>query len=101
MCLIRGTNSKFPCPICLAPLEELSELSKTFPTRTADQAKDALAHYRRNNAEGEVILKSLGLRPVEVNSHLILATQVVISLKQTTECFPQGCTLRPRRSGKL
>lgn len=73
MCLLRGTRSKCPCPVCLAPLEELADLSKTFPARTADQAKDALACYQQNKSEGEAILKSLGLRPVEVNSSLLLS----------------------------
>ncbi|KAF8127384.1 hypothetical protein EV363DRAFT_1401113 [Boletus edulis] len=65
MCLLQGTKSKSPCPVCLVPLEELSDLSKTFELRTSDQAKHALAIYLRKKSEGEPILKALGLRPVE------------------------------------
>lgn len=68
MCLLRGTKGKCPCPVCLAPLEELSDLSKTFPLRTVDQAKNALAEYQRSKSEGEAILKALGLRPVAVST---------------------------------
>ncbi|KAF8120295.1 hypothetical protein EV363DRAFT_1191298 [Boletus edulis] len=65
MCLLRGTKGKRPCPVCLAPLEELSDLSKTFEARTTAQAKDAYAVYLRKKSDGEPILKALGLRPVE------------------------------------
>ncbi|KIK14665.1 hypothetical protein PISMIDRAFT_116623 [Pisolithus microcarpus 441] len=64
MCLIRGSKGKRPCPVCLVPLEELSRLSKTFPMRTVQQAKEALAVYQEKKSAGEPILKSLGLRPV-------------------------------------
>ena len=67
MCLLRGTKGKCPCPVCLAPLEELSELSKTFNIRTVAQAKHALAVYQQRKSEGEAILKALGLRPVPVS----------------------------------
>ncbi|KAF8452167.1 hypothetical protein L210DRAFT_3608318 [Boletus edulis BED1] len=65
MCLLRGTKSKSPCPMCLIPLEELSDLSKTFELCTSDQAKHVLAIYLRKKSEGEPILKALGLRLVE------------------------------------
>ncbi|KAG6369649.1 hypothetical protein JVT61DRAFT_14146 [Boletus reticuloceps] len=61
MCLLRGTKSKCPCPMCLVSLEELSNLSKTFEVRTSAQAKHALAIYLQKKSEGEPILKALGL----------------------------------------
>ncbi|KAF8439411.1 hypothetical protein L210DRAFT_3612603 [Boletus edulis BED1] len=65
MCLLRGTKGKRPCPVCLTPLEELSDLSKTFEARTTAQAKDAYVVYLRKKSDGEPILKALGLQPVE------------------------------------
>ncbi|KIJ09545.1 hypothetical protein PAXINDRAFT_157859 [Paxillus involutus ATCC 200175] len=58
------TKGKCLCPICLAPLEELSELSKTFDIRSVAQVKHALAVYQQKKSEGEAILKALGLQPV-------------------------------------
>ncbi|KAI6004782.1 hypothetical protein EDD15DRAFT_2359613 [Pisolithus albus] len=64
MCLIRGSKGKWPCPVCLVPIEALSQLSKTFPMRTVQQAKEALAIYQEKKSAGKSILKSLGLQPV-------------------------------------
>ena len=72
MCLLRGTKSKCPCPVCLAPREELSDLSKTFEAHTVAQAKHTLTIYQQKKSDGEVILKALGLRPVPVSVKYIL-----------------------------
>ncbi|KAI6106573.1 hypothetical protein EV401DRAFT_2060308 [Pisolithus croceorrhizus] len=64
MCLIRGSKGKWPCPVCLVPIEALSQLSKMFLMRTIQQAKEALAIYQEKKSAGKSILKSLGLRPV-------------------------------------
>ncbi|KAG2114095.1 hypothetical protein BD769DRAFT_1630026 [Suillus cothurnatus] len=65
MSLIRGRNGKCPCPVCLVPLAELHDLSKTYPLRSMEEAKEALRIYRHSKAQGEELLKILGLRPVE------------------------------------
>ncbi|KAI5990052.1 hypothetical protein F5J12DRAFT_907606 [Pisolithus orientalis] len=64
MSLIRGTKSKHPCPVCLVPLEDLSQLAKSFPTCTIRQAKEALTIYQEKKSASEPILKALGLWPV-------------------------------------
>jgi len=66
MALIRGSCGKCPCPVCLVPLEELHNLSKTFPFRSMQDAVAALNIYKISKARGEELLKSLGLRPIEV-----------------------------------
>ncbi|KAG1851702.1 hypothetical protein F4604DRAFT_1883568 [Suillus subluteus] len=65
MSLICGCGSKCPCPVCLVPLAELHDLSKTYPLRSMEEAKEALRVYGHSKAQGEEILKALGLRPVE------------------------------------
>ena len=67
MSLTRGTNSKFPCPICLVPWDLLSDLLQNHPIRTA-QSSEALVRQARtlNSEEGENLLKSAGLRDVDV-----------------------------------
>lgn len=67
MSLIRGLQCKCPCPVCLVPLDELHDLSKTFPIRSMKDAQVALDIYRQNRTEGEEVLKGLGLRPVAVS----------------------------------
>ncbi|KAI6107526.1 hypothetical protein EDD17DRAFT_1776127 [Pisolithus thermaeus] len=58
------SKGKRPCPVCLVPIEALSQLSKTFPMCTVQQAKEALAIYQEKKSTSESILKSLGLRLV-------------------------------------
>ena len=68
MALIRGVNSHYPCPICLIPSEELSDLSKIYPLRTTEKMKEVykMAQEAETMAGKEVILKEYGLRNVEV-----------------------------------
>jgi len=73
MSLIRGRTGKCPCPVCLVPLEELHDLSKTFPMRSIQEGKRGLQVYRARKAEGETILKALGLQPVEVSYNIFYA----------------------------
>ncbi|KAG2085342.1 uncharacterized protein F5147DRAFT_793714 [Suillus discolor] len=72
MSLIRGRGGKCPCPVCLVPLAELHDLSKSYPIRTVEEAQEALRIYGCSKAEGEQILKALGLRPVANVFWLIL-----------------------------
>ncbi|KAF8548228.1 hypothetical protein OG21DRAFT_1479277 [Imleria badia] len=65
MTLIHGTKGKCPCPVCLVPLKELCDLSKTFPMQTISQAIEGYEAYLKKKSQGEEILKQLGLWPVE------------------------------------
>lgn len=65
--LIRGAKGKFPCPICLVPLDELSNLSKDFKLRTTQDMKEIYETAQTLNATGsENLLKEHGLRDVKV-----------------------------------
>ncbi|KAG1765483.1 hypothetical protein EV702DRAFT_981531 [Suillus placidus] len=64
MSLIRGAQCKCPCPVCLVPREELSDLSKTHAIRSAKDAQAALNVYQQSKSQGEALLKALGLRAV-------------------------------------
>ena len=66
MALVRGTNSKFPCPICLVPKEEMSKGS-VGALRTTDSMEQV--YYEADGmdlASREKFLKSYGLRHVQV-----------------------------------
>lgn len=66
--MIRGVNSNFPCPICLVPGKELSDLSKVHPLRTTDTMRAVLASTVNMNAgQKEEVLKGFGLRDIEVS----------------------------------
>ena len=69
MALIRGTNSHYPCPVCLVPAEDLSNLSKVYPLRTTEKMKEVYETAQRAEtmAEKEALLKDYGLRNVEVS----------------------------------
>ena len=67
MALIRGFGSLTPCPVCLVPSNHLSNLSMTFPLRTMESMKEQYEWAQEHNvAEGDAILKLIGLRDVEV-----------------------------------
>jgi len=68
MTLIRGINSHYPCPVCLVPAEDLSNLSKVYPLRTTEKMKEVYETAQRAEtiAAKEAILKDYGLRNVEV-----------------------------------
>lgn len=66
MALIRGTRGKCPCPVCLAPDDQLSDFCLKFPERTTDATKLLVIKEYRTKAEREAALKPEGLRPVVV-----------------------------------
>lgn len=78
MALLRGHNSKCPCPICLVPLGELHDLTKDYPLRTVEQGKSALEAWEAKKSVGEERLKGLGLRPVQVSYTLLLLVKLTI-----------------------
>ena len=74
MALVWGFRSLYPCPVCLVPAADLSNLSKDFPLRTTETMRDVYnaAQSARTAEEKENILKEYGLRDVEVDIILIL-----------------------------
>ncbi|KAG1861238.1 hypothetical protein F4604DRAFT_1684061 [Suillus subluteus] len=59
MSLIRGHGGKCPCPMCLVPLEELHDLSKTYALRSIGEAMEALHVYKRSKAQAEAAFEKL------------------------------------------
>ena len=70
MALIWGVQSKFPCPVCLVPKDEQSNLSKLFPLRSASQSQYIVgkAEAQERQADAEELLKAYGLRGVKVSN---------------------------------
>ncbi|EIW81648.1 hypothetical protein CONPUDRAFT_165732 [Coniophora puteana RWD-64-598 SS2] len=68
MALTRGVSSKYPCPICIIPREELSNVANrpVYPLRTRDGVIATL-HKARNESrtEGEETLMAEGLRDID------------------------------------
>ena len=73
MALIRGTNGKCPCPVCLVPKDEQHNLGKTFRERTAFQSQTVVEHAMNLPREtAEKHLKKNGLRPIRVRQFINL-----------------------------
>ena len=80
MALIQGVNSHYPCPVCLVPSEDLSNLSKIYPLRTTETMKEVYETAQRAEtmAAKEAVLKEYGLRNVEVGLIDRQATQKIL-----------------------
>lgn len=67
MALIRGGNSDFPCPICLASKAKMCDGS-THPLRTSESMQKVYLEARAMDSETQrdKHLKAHGLRNVEV-----------------------------------
>ncbi|EKM74987.1 hypothetical protein AGABI1DRAFT_132682 [Agaricus bisporus var. burnettii JB137-S8] len=65
--LTRGSNAHFPCPVCLVPKSELSNLSKLYKLRNQLEMKEIVVNAMApgvSAAEREKELKEYGLQPV-------------------------------------
>lgn len=67
MALIRGEKGLYPCPICLVPRDQQSDLSRSYTLRTAAHTQEFYeAGLKLRATEREELLKSKGLRNVAV-----------------------------------
>ncbi|PBK58171.1 hypothetical protein ARMSODRAFT_900781, partial [Armillaria solidipes] len=65
MTLTRGVRAHYPCPVCLVPLLNLSDLSTNYPLRTTESMKEIYERACLLSAEkAEDLLKLHGLRKV-------------------------------------
>ena len=72
MALTRGAKCKFPCPVCLVPREELHK-GAVYARRTTQTMKEVYNRAKdMSKAEEEQLLKSFGLRGIEVSGMLTL-----------------------------
>lgn len=87
MSLIRGLKCLRPCPKCLVPRTELSNLTKTHEIRTASQTSRILCEAATKNAtDREDLLKAHGLRPVKVSGYKhILRRYITLTQYRGTE----------------
>ena len=67
MALICGIKANYPCPVCLVPKEELSNLSKMYELRTTTGMQEIWSAVQEMNAtQQEPHLWEHGLRDVQV-----------------------------------
>jgi len=67
MALTRGSKALYPCPVCLVPHEELSNLFQSFPLRTTSCMWEIWEEGQRLNlGEREAHLRQYGLCDVQV-----------------------------------
>jgi hypothetical protein len=68
MAHIRGSRGKRPCPVCLAPLEQLSDVSKTWLLRTTEQTQQVIDEAKElSKTDCEKKLSAYGIRDVDVS----------------------------------
>jgi hypothetical protein len=76
MALICGEKGLYPCPICLVPCDQQSDLSRFHTLRTAAHTQEIYeAGLNLTATEREEVLKSEGLRNVAVCGILYLILQ--------------------------
>jgi hypothetical protein len=67
MGLNRGFMGLQPCPVCHVPKTQLHDISKSWPLRTGLETQKIIAQSKTLKAgEGEQLLKSNGLRAIDV-----------------------------------
>lgn len=72
MANIQGSCGKQPCPVCNAPLDELSNVSKTWPPRTVAEMRQVIIEVNAlSSGDQEKTLSEHGIRDVDVS--IILA----------------------------
>lgn len=73
MALIRGVKANYPCPICLVPKEELSNLSKAYELRTTADMQGIWSEAQEmNSTQREQHLQEYGLRDIQVAIGIII-----------------------------
>ena len=73
MALIRGIKANYPCPICLVPKEELSNLSKVYELRTTADMQGIWSEAQEmNSTQREQHLQEYGLRDIQVAIGIII-----------------------------
>ena len=67
MGLNRGFMGLEPYPVCHVPKDQLQDCAKPWPRRSGCETQKLVAEARAlNAAQGEEILKSNGIRPIDV-----------------------------------
>ena len=101
MSLIRGTKAKSPCPICLVKNDELVDLTKTWPLRTAAHSQELVQQARGHKRvkDREALLSAYGLRNVNVSitpiSYFIPMINSYRSIERILDLIAYGPTSRP------
>jgi len=72
MGLNRGFMGLKPCPVCYVPKNQLHDFSKSWPLRNGHETQKIIAESKElNAAAGEELLKSHGIRPIDVSQFLV------------------------------
>jgi hypothetical protein len=92
MGLIRGYMGLQPCPVCHVPKSQLHDFAKSWPLRNGLETQKIIAESKTfKAAEREQLLKSYGLRPIDVRQFLIEFT----IFHPLLECVYECCMVRP------
>lgn len=89
MALIRGSKGYCPCPICLVPKEELSNLTTRYALRNAKDTQQLVQEAHESTAAiGEESLKSQSIRDVNVFCKIQpMPTELHVLIALLSECI--------------
>jgi hypothetical protein len=92
MGLNRGFMGLKPCPVCHVPKNQLHDFGKSWALRNGHETQKIIAESKTlKAAEGEQLLKSNGLRPIDVRQFSIKFT----IFHPRLECIYECCIVRP------
>lgn len=77
MVLSRGLKALYPCPVCLVPSSLQSRPELTFARRDAGAVQAIVWDKGLNATQKETLLKSIGMRDVEVRMRISSLAQKV------------------------
>ena len=88
MALNRGVRSKFPCPVCLVPCDELHN-GTVHECRTSESMQNVyrVAEEMRTADERKEHLKAYGIRPVKVWQAIHCLLLALIPTTHARMCF--------------
>ena len=92
MALNRGFMGLQPCPVCHVPKDQLHDFGKSWALRNGLETQKIVAQSKTlGETEGEQLLKSNSLRPINVHQFLIEFT----IFHPLLECIYECCIVRP------
>ena len=95
MSLTHGAASNFPCPICLVDRDKLTDLTKTWPLRTAAQSQELVKQAQGLTCVSncEALLSSQGLHDINVSTCSIpfYVVLLMMTYRMYSGAYPTQC----------
>lgn len=106
MSLTRGVTSKLPCPICIVKFDVLSDLTRTWPLRTAIHNQNVFQEVQsmKRAIDREKLLSENGIRDVDVSpipKLQVHADWILWGRMYSGVCITLMCIVRSHLTGSI